>query len=225
MAGDTVPGSPLGSGMVFAKGIILMEDFEGTWQWLESGTGGDDVHTNGQAGSYHGTKGMTLRTRAASAAEDDIVTITNNIVYPRGDFVLVRMKLGLPNLSTVKRVVVGLLWENGAQGYKSGIYWEPNVPAGGYHNSAGAYVAEAGFGHGCEDGQWTLLEFGVDLSLAQYIRANLGGVEFDMAGIDVENTAAETTRRLQVQVSVVAAGAAQASLWGDDLYIGEDPEL
>lgn len=209
------------SDLAFARGVLLLDDCEGALVFGATGTGADFSCEKHADGAYYGDKGLVLKTRATDPAEDDVVNAVRFVPYGASGLLVTRMLVGLPDVSDVKDVTLYCNRKDGVAHYQSGITYRPNVPALYYRNSAGAIAEITGYDATVPDGQWFLMEVAVDLSEGQYVSCMVNGIESDLGGLEFYEVGASGERSLQLQITVKAAGANQATAYVDMIYAGE----
>lgn len=221
MGRDHFPNIPIGAGMGFARGVMLLDDCEGTFTWTVVGTGGDDVHAFATAAAFQGTYGLQLKTRTTAAAEDDYVQITRSMSYPESGLLVFRLRLLSPDISLCKAITIQLGISDGVNNYLASIVLRPSTPAAGYGNVLNAFVAFATAVCPVMDAQWLTLELVFDTLAHNYIEAYVNGYREDLAGVPVYAAGADADRRSYAVVMVDAAGAAAAEIYVDNIYVGE----
>jgi hypothetical protein len=221
MPRDFLPGFNVASNMGFAKGVLLLEDCEGTFNWIVDGTGGDDVHAFATAAAFMGTNGMQLKTRATNPAEDDNLCVKKWVGFPESGLLVVRMRLCMVDVSAFGSVQ---LWGEVADG-ETAYAWEfwimPGMGHCYYHSAAGPLVAIDGLDAMPVDASWFLVEAVLDLKAMEYVSLTVNGVRADLAGLAIVTGEAATERYNCVAITIATAGAAPCELYADHIYVGE----
>ena len=221
MPRDFVGRFNVSSDLSFARGVLLLEDCEGTFTWRTSGTGVGWASTFETAAAFFGTKGMQVLTRIGTPAEDDISVATRGLPAPVQEVMTLRWRMSAPDVSVVKRMLVEMVFRDGAKEWRGGIEYRPNEPVWNYRNSAGGVTAITGAVNSISDADWVQGEFTLDLKAHQYTEARLQGRIHPMVGVAMQEVGASTDRMAHVQVTVYAAGAVQAIAYFDNIYVGE----
>jgi hypothetical protein len=224
MGRDHFPNLPVGAGMGFSKDVLLLDDCEGTFNYIISGTGGDDVHAYATAAAFTGTYGMHLRTRTTAAAQFDIVTAQKLMSYPESGLLVGRWRVATPAVAPCGQITLELMIDNGAQIYYGAILLMPATGVVNYVNAAGAGVAIPAAAFTFVAGTYYLVELQINCRTRRYISALINGTRVNLSALDLYNPAASAGRGSMLLVQVVAAGAAPAAVYLDNLYVGESLE-
>jgi len=209
------------SNLGFARGVLLLEDCEGTFTWVDSGTGGDDVHEFATAAAFMGLQGMRLKTRTTGAAANDYVMVSKPMGYPESGLCVARARIAVPALAAVGGFTLAVVARNGTRRWQGELVVSPNAPTVEYLNAAGAWTAVAALAYAPVVFGFVTLEVALDLRSMEYVEGAWNGARADLAGVSMYDAAADTARGLTLAVSVRAAGAAAAELYADNLYVGE----
>lgn len=213
------------SSLGFARGILLLDDCEGTFTWVPTGTGGDDVHEFATVAAFMGLKGMRLKTRTTGAAANDNLTASKMVSYPESGLLVVRGRFASPDVSLCLGVGLSCLDDDGVTQYIPELYWIPGSAEVGYVSAASAYVPIAALATVFLDGQWYTWELVYDCLTHRYVSATFNGTRVSLANIGARTPGASSGRGVQVRVFVSAAGAAAAELYADSIYAGEFLDL
>lgn len=207
----------------WSRSILYADNFDGYRIWTETGTGADFVVDTTNSSQYNGTEGFVLSTRATDSAEDDVVTAARFISYPDNDHILLRMRVGIPDVSTVKRIQINLQFVAEGKVQIPGILIYPNSPTLSYFNSAGTVADVADSDQVLRDGFWTTLQFNIDLATKMYKDVFYNGMKFDLSDqAMLETNDPNDYRDCKIQLSVYAMGAAVATAYFDSLLVTQD---
>ena len=225
MAGGKSPTLHGRGGLEFNRRILLLEDCEGYFIWVASGTGGDDLHAYASSAAYFGGKGINLATRTTSAADGDNVAITRLLTWPEGSLLVVRGMMSFVDQSDCEFAGVTITecdgaskYQYGFRGGRTGLKWE-------YIDAAGNYVEVSSQVFQVTDKGWIRFELQVDLTKHEYVSSRWGGRHLDMDGIGYNLVGADTERLVRITLHVEAAGAASAQIFWDAIYVGERVEI
>jgi hypothetical protein len=213
------------SNLQFARGILLLDDCEGTCTWQKSGTDANVAVTFETAAAFMGTTGLQLFSGDADPAADDIATAYKATGFPESGLVVCRARIASPDLTKVKQVWWGVSVIDGTTLYDATVRWVPNTPAFAYRDTAGDWQAIAALAYGTYALNWCLWELVVDVRAMAYRSVLFNGTRVDLAGIGLYDQGAVAKRELQIGVSVVCLGAAAATLYLDTVYAGEFLEV
>lgn len=215
----------MGSNLGFAKGVQLLEDCEGTCNWVVAGTGGDDVHAFATAAAFRGLNGMQIKTRTTDAAAADYVSVSRYMGWPESGLVVYRLRFALPDTTKVLAFAANLYLRNGVRVYQAGFKWLPNTPIAYYLGAAGAWVEMATVTWVALNLQWVIVEVVVDALSFEYRSVAANGVRVALDGVGLYDAAADTLRGCDCNVQVAAIGANAAEAYFDDVYVGEFLEV
>jgi hypothetical protein len=224
MGQDHFPNLPVGDGMGFSRGVMLLDDCEGTFTYIVGGTGGDDVHEYLAAAAFTGTNGLHLKTRTTAAAAGDIVTIYKYHSIPESGLLVIRARLASPDLTKVKSIQLGSVINSGAETYQALLKHSPNTPKTEYQTTAAAFVAIATMALPTVASAFIDFELVIDCLAKQYISVTWNGIRAKLPGIPLWDVGAAVARYGCLILSVEAIGAAAAEIYADNLYIGEHLE-
>ena len=97
---------PIGSNMMFARGVLLLDDCDGTLGWVASGTGGDDVHAFSTDYAFSGVNSLKLVTRTTGAAAGDTLTVARVVEYPESGLLVYRARVLFLNKARIDQLWV-----------------------------------------------------------------------------------------------------------------------
>ena len=211
----------ISSDLKFAKGILLLDDCEGTCNWIAAGTDANMTVTYETVAAFMGLKGLQLFSGDADPAEDDYVGAVKWVQVPESGLFVLRTKVGFPDVSDVKSVSIGINLYKDTRLYAAGMRYLPNTPAGAYLNSGGTYTAITEFANAVTDNAWINMELVMDINDLTYVSANQNGVEKDLAGIEFYDSGADTGRMVAISLVAITTGANAATVYFDSIYAGE----
>jgi len=209
------------SDLKFAKGILLLDDCEGTFTWSFTGTDANAAASFAAAAAFMGTNGMLATTGDDSPAEDDTLQIVKYVEVPESGLVVFRVKFGLPDVSIVKGVNVLINIHRDSKVYAAGLLYLPDTPGGYYLGDDGGYHEVAAWANAVPDHAWQMAEIVVDINDLKYISGLLNGVPADLSAMAVYDGGVSAGRFMTIGLNVTAAGAAAAIVYFDNIYVGE----
>jgi len=215
----------IGSDLGFARGILLLDDCQGTFNWTVVATGGDDLHDYHSSAAFRGTNGMRLRTRATAPDVADFVDVRRYLGYPESGRAVLRVKTCLPDVSVVDYINWGLDVQNGADRYTCAVLLYPNTPDLVYQNFDGMPESVPELALPIQDRSWLTFEMAVDFAGLAWIEIALGGIRVDLGGAGIFRQGGDGTRTLMATIGVGTIGAATCTLYADDIYVGEIVDL
>jgi len=218
---DFLPGFNVSSDMIFAKSVLLLDDCLGTFNWIATGTGGDDVHEYATGSAFMTAKGMHLKTRATGAAADDNLFVSRFMGWPASGLVVWRLRFALVDSTKVSAVQLNLFLRDGFQTFQAQVLYAPNTPQIYYLDDTGAPVAMGLLPWNPLNSQWVGMELVVDASAMQYLQVMANGIGQDLEGKALYNVGASAYRACDVQIGIVAIGASPAEVNFSEIYVGE----
>ena len=206
----------------YNRAIILLDSAEGTDRWVESGTGGDDGFTSETAACLMETQGFYIKTRATGAADGDYMDGYRRLPYPHGTLLVYRMRVAPFQAANIASIEMRIELKTGADLYKAALRWDIENETLKYLDSAGSYQEISGHGFSVVDQMWETMELQIDPSSMEYVKSFLHGIEDSLSGIAMQDAGNTTDHGLYVYIRVEAAGAAQAVVFADNIYVGEE---
>lgn len=207
--------------MQLARGMLLLDDCEGTLLWTISGTGADFAGTFETGAAFHGTKGLQLVTRVTDPADNDVCKALRYLAYPAAKLVVGRVLIGVPDVSVVRYIEFDLHTFDGSKEYQASVIWRPNTPRMEFKNSAGNNETLAGYGQAFPDGAWTTFAFGFEVDTMKYLFAELNGIRKDLSAEGIYEVGASSDRCVTMSITLVTIGAALATAYFDSIYCGQ----
>jgi hypothetical protein len=221
MGRDHFPNIPIGAGMGFARGVMLLDDCEGTMTWTVTGTGGDDVHLFATAAAWQGTYGMHLKSRTTAAAENDTVGVLKMFDYPGSGLLVARLRVCPVAVAAIKSINVHFRIDDGAQQYAA--YFRLAISTGKvyYTDAAGNWIEIATMATTFTGGNWYTIELSIDCLAHKWLAARFNGFEYDASALPLYNDAATAGRFSLLGCYIIATDAPPAEIYADNIYVGE----
>lgn len=221
MSKDFTPDKLISADLMFAKGILLLDQCEHPVLWTLAGTGSDYDMTIVDEAAYFGRRGLRLRTKETTPAANDTVTATKKIAFPETNLLVYRLFLCAPDVSQTLAFWIRADFNDGSNAYAAAIKWLPNGPALQYLDSAGNYQTITGYGQTSVDGNWINLEMVLSLTTHTYISVTFNGIKTALTDIAFYDEGAAATLYHDFQIGQIAQGAARSVVYIDAIYIGE----
>jgi len=215
---------PIVAGMGFARGVMLLDDCEGTFTYIVSGTGGDDTHEYATAAAWQGAYGLHLKTRVTGSTNNDVVILQKLFDYPATGLLVARLRLAPMVVANCGALSLSLLIDDGAQQYNGTIALLVSTAAVKYLNSAGAYAAITALATTFTAAHWYTLELAINCKAAHYQHVRFNGLEADLSALALDNTAATAGRCAQLALTAQATAAGPAEMYADNILVTEFPE-
>ena len=211
----------IGSDLGFARGILLLDDCDGGFLWEITGAAGDAVHDVNGVAAFRGSGGLRLITRTAGAAIGDGMTISRRVSFSESGLLVYRLRICFPDVSRMGTVPLEVYVEIGGHEYLAALLWRPKTPDVRYMNDLGGFTAIPALAFGVSDGAWTMWEMVLDVAAFRYLSVSLGGVHVDMGGVGLLDAGATAPRQIGVWLGFETAVNAPATVYVDDVYVGE----
>lgn len=221
MSMEHVGNYPIVGDMTFAKGILMLDDGEGTYVWTTTGTGADFAGSHETTAAFFGTKGMKLITRVTDPAEDDYVRAVRTVALPEAGLVVWRTLVRLPDVSDVKTFHLMVTEKQGVRAWNYELKWTVATPKVEVLTTSGAYTEITEFAKAIDDGGWQVVELVLNVADHEYVSALMFGVRKDLAGVPAEDGGASGYSQMEISLVVVGARNEQAECNLDSLYCGE----
>ena len=225
MSRDHLGNFMVSSNLGFARGILLLDDCEGTFTWIATGTGGDDIHAFATVAAFLGLNGMHLRTRVTNPAADDVVSVAKYFGYPEGGLIVLRLRLSSPDWSKVKRIGVGLNLDDGIRVYDPYVVLHPVTHRVEYHDALGNEVQAVAFDCTLQNNGWFTLELAISALDKDYVALAFNGTRVDLSAVALHDAGASAGRCAWCWIDVLAQGANAATAYFDNIYVGEFLDL
>jgi len=221
MGRDHFPNIPIGAGMGFARGVMLLDDCEGTCTWLFDGTGGDDVHAYATAAAFTGTYGLRLKTRTTASADNDTITAQKLFDFPGTGLLVARARVAPLIVANTKSINFGLRIDNGVQQYVAYFRLAPSVGKAYYCNSAGAWVEIVAMATPYIGSNWYTVEIAIDCLAKKWLQVRFNGWTADLSTLPLYNDAATAGRGALLILYTLATAAGPSEIYADNIYVGE----
>lgn len=221
MGRDHFPNIPIGAGMGFARGVMLLDDCEGTNTWIAGGTGGDDVHLFATAAAFQGTYGLRLKTRTTDAAAADSLSVRKILSYPESGLFVHRFRFCTPDVTKIADLMLVPYIYDGTDIWSPVIWYTFATGVVEYQNSAGAAVALTALAHTIPNLCWSIIELVLDLKAKQYVSLMINGLRADLSGLGLQDTGDDAARDISLGIAISAVGADPAEMYLDNIYAGE----
>ena len=225
MPRDHVGLYPVSSQMGFSRGVLLLDDCEGSFNWNATGTGSDFAASYETGAAFMGTKGISMATKTTTPAANDNCQIERNMPYPESDLMTMRMRCCLPVVSVVKYVHFNVYPYDGAFQWQAEMLWVPvdgtvwmSIPDNQSIELPGVFWEVVA-------GGWVTMEFTVNLKDHKWITGMFNGIRADLSAYGINDLSANTKRYMRISIKVVAIGAAVTTMYCDFVYAGEYVEL
>lgn len=209
------------SDLQFARGILLLDDFEGTLNWKILGSNANhsgDVHADA---AFMDSQGLKLDTGATATADGDYVMAVKGIGWPSNDLLVMRFRVALEQIADCEMVSIFPEAKDGSDQMHARVDWHPGDGTVEYLDSAGSMQSLGTYGWTIDADTFVEMELVLDLATHQYISFALNGEETDMAGIAYQDVGDDTDRLLLMRIYVECTAAGNAVAYVDSFYAGQ----
>lgn len=211
----------LSSDLAFAKGIKILDDCEGTCNWLKSADDANATVTYETVAAWTGTKGLQLYSGNDSAAANDEVQAYKLCDLSESGIIVFRSKICMPDVSEVDQLIIDIIIYDGTKIYTGQLLYKPNEPKVYYLNSAGTFTEITEMAFGSTDGCWFTMELVIDQLAKQYIQVSCFGITVDLSGVDMLDGGATTDHYMAFSIRTWATAEAPSTIYADSIYLGE----
>jgi len=214
-------GNPLQSAFPqFDPGVLLLDDCDGTFAWVPTGTGGDDVHEYATAAALHGARGLRLKNRTASAAASDYLTVTRKVNQPESKLLVMRVRVAAVDKTKLSSFWIGINERSAFFHYAYKLKWVVNAHWLYYWKSDGSWGAVAGAEFPEDDGVWIDLQLVLDVGKKSYHAVVANGYRVGMVGYAGQNLGVASGRQVDVSMGIVNAINSPGEVYVDLIYVG-----
>ena len=222
MGRDHLRQFPIGGDLGFTRGILMLDQCEGTPAWQKAGTGSDHALAYDAAAAWVGEKGLKVTTRTTTPTAGDFVQCFRHVEHVETGLVVLRYKFSWPTLSQVQKTEVYLAQDDGDDVWQAMIRW---VQADGfvtYQDSSSSQSATIITAGSLLNKQWAAIELVIDLKKHQYVSVRMFGTLVDLSGVGMFfSEGGGSAKSMLVELRHYAAGANAAAMHYDYLFLGE----
>lgn len=212
--------------MGFTRGILLLDSCEGTLAWVISGTGGDYAGAYAAVAAWIGTNGLSLQTKTTTPAENDIVRAVRTLEWVESGLVALRLWFACPDISAVKKVMFRVEQDDGTDLYQADVEYLPGTQKVQYLTVGEAMIETTIDPGAVADGQWSMAELVVDMTLHNWVSLRMFGQRVDLAGVPIWlNAGNGSIKGMIINIDVIADGSDVAAAYFDQIYVGEHVDL
>ena len=214
------------SNLGFDRGVLLLDDCEGNSDWAGSGTGSDFAVAFDVNAAWAGLKGLQLDTKSTTPAADDQVRAFRVVEHPETGLLVMRARLGFPDVSDVKFADMSLNLDDSNDNWLGLLRWDRTDDTARYQNDAGTFTdlgVVVGFG---VDNLWSMFEIVLDMNKKEWISAQILGQKVDLAGVPLDfQEGGGTSVLVNVEFWVTAIGTNRTTMYVDQVYVGQYLDL
>lgn len=211
----------LSSDLNFARGIHILDDCEGTCNWKKSANDANATVSYETIAAWTGTKGLQLFSGDATPQAGDIVNAYKIFSYPETGLLVIRAKVGMPDISDIEYIGFSLIINNGTRQYTLLFLYAPASGKVYYTSSNGTLQEITELKQNVVDDIYTGLELIIDLNTMTYVSAMFNGLEKNMAGVSFYNAGANTNKYVQIGFYTTNIGVDPVTSYWDCIYVGE----
>jgi len=219
-------GNPLQSAFPqFDPGVLLLDDCDGTFAWVPTGTGGDDVHEYSTVAALHGAKGLRLKTRTTGAAANDNLTVTRKVAQPESKLLVMRVRVAVVDKTKLSSFWIGITERSAYYNYVYKFNWVVNAHQWEYWKGDGSWGA-VGLGQCPEDdGVWIDMQLILDVGSKSYQAVVGNGQRVSMVGYGGQSLGATTRRQVDVAMGIITPVNSPGEVYVDLIYVGSHMDV
>jgi hypothetical protein len=203
----------------YDQDTLLVDDCEGATAWTNSGTGADYSSAEAALANYIGSKGLQMKTRVTTPAEDDYVQSKRFVCYPGDQSVRLRLRFCVQLIAVVKDFQQIIEFCNGTNAYKLGIKYDNELHKLYYWSSAGSWTEITGYGFTIANGQWFALDLKFSITDKEYTSIKLAGLETSLAGVAIQTGAGSTKKEMTLALIATALTTTQCRVDVDTILL------
>jgi hypothetical protein len=209
------------SDLQFARGILLLDDFEGTLNWKVTHSNANASGVVHADAAFMGSQGMKLDTGATGTADGDWVMATKGVGWPSNDLLVMRFRVALNQIADCEMVSIFPEVRDASDQMHARVNWHPGDGTVQYLDSAGSLQDLGTYGWTIDADTFAEMELVLDLAQHQYISFALNGEETPMDGIAYQDVGNDTDRLILMRIYVECTAAGNAVAYVDSFYAGQ----
>lgn len=217
----------VGKGLYPTDLVLFQDGFEDGFPWTyTAGTGVGWSARQSAAYALQGRFSLELLTRLALAAPGDLVEadaqIPTCLPLTNADYVM-KGSLLVPTglLARIGYIRMGCQVRTGTQQLGAFIDYDVATGRWGYPNAAWVFTpfADLSANGVIRENTWLSIKWRFNATLAQAIRASMGGEEIDISDMDIKAAANLEIPTVSLPLIISTAGAAQAAAYFDNIEL------
>lgn len=201
--------------------VMLFDDMEDLFKWVETGTAGDTVFEKIATVAYNGSASLHMKSRTTFAAALDTITGSRLLFQRPGKRNRLELLFRIEVNADCKWLSLGCSTKDGTNLNIARLRYDVANTKWLYLNSASGYTDVPGGSQGLLQAGWhrVLLEW--DEANAKYKRMVCDALEVDMSAIAIPQSADATPQNMQVNITLTTIGAAATEGYFDDVLVLE----
>jgi len=206
--------------LTYDKYITLLEDCEGTFNWLKAGTGADYVAEFATEAAMTGNHGIVLQTKATAPAKNDYVKIYRNLPWPASGKLTTRVKFNIQSRADLGTFRIACKVYDGARYYYFHTNYYAELGHVNYYADPGVSINPAELYNVWSDDAWIQEEVVLDVESKKIISISLDGIKHDAGNRAMYYNNVTTRRYIVVEIYMSAWTDQRPKLYLDNIYIG-----
>lgn len=207
----------------YTPGVVLLDDFEGLFNWDASGTPGDYTIEIIDTKAFTGAHCALVETRTTSAAENDTATMARTCALSTAEYLRLITRWQPTSADAVSFVDFILTLYTGAKQAIGRIRCDVFNKKTYYLDAAAQFVEIAGITAIGEEAVWSLIDMSIDFHQLTFLKCSLEGIDLGLDDVPLYVTTSTSTRRANVEIRVTATDEAPGGAYVDKLLILDTP--
>jgi len=172
-----------------------------------------------------GTKGMHLKTRATSPAENDTVQVNRQFGISESGLMAMRGNFNFVEQSKIASISMFITLYDGSDKLQAKVIFAPQTPTIKWEHATSGHVAFTESPYKVNDNVWFQMELVIDTSAKTYKSARVGQLREDLDGQSLKDTGDSPYTQVFAGFILQTDGAEQAQMYADQFYMGEFEDL
>jgi len=201
--------------------VIMFDDIEDLFKWIEGGTGGDTVFEKSTTKAYNGSACLHMKTRTTEAVIGDTICATRYGVQRPGK--RYRLELMWTHVSSllVGSLSFNVMLHDGVNNHHAKLSYDAENDKWRYYGTDGGYHDVPGGAQNLDEDSWHRLVMEFDQNKQEYIKMISDGLEIPLTGIKYYQLGGGSLVQLRVQFEIWALTAAACESYFDDVLLLE----
>jgi len=201
--------------------VVLFDDIEDLFKWVEGGTGGDTVFEKIATVAYNGSACLHVKTRTTNAAANDNILATRSTFQRPGRRYRLDVLFRLEVLANCKMLTFRCRTYDGSNLHTVAIRYDPQNTKWQYMNLAGAETDIVGGSQNLVAAGFHRLLVEWDESKGEYTKFICDGLEIDMSGLAYSKSASAGAVRILLDLEIKAQSTTPPEAYFDDVLVME----
>lgn len=201
--------------------VLLFDNIEDLFKWVESGSGGDSVFEKITTVAYNGSACLHMKTRTTNAAADDTVAATRKLYQRPGKRYRIELIFRYEVMANTRGFKVGFSIYDGTNKHDGYVVFNAVTERWYYYNSAGVETELTGFAYTPVQAGWHRFVLDIDVASGKYIQAIVDSREYDMSTLSFKVAAQAGGSTFDVFFELTAEDTTPPEAYYDDVLVME----